>query len=92
MSDSFFQEGKTPHASIAALINTDINKNGKSSVFVKFGIGKFSIRPNFVAHITQNVVSQGDQALGMTLLSGSALPYIPFEYEAKWLEVKPSRK
>jgi len=83
-------QGKTPAATLSALMNTEISKRGDKSVFVKFGAGRFSIRTKFVEHIKRCVITQEDADLGMTLLPASALPYIPADREGIWLEVKSS--
>jgi len=83
-------EGKTPANTMSSRLNQDIAKN-RDSDFVKFGAGKFSIRPKFVEHIKQDVLTSQEQEWGMTLLKFSALKYIPHELELNWLEVKPSK-
>jgi len=84
-------QGKTPDATMSSRLNTDISSNGMYSIFVKFGAGRFSIRPKFVQHITTTVLTEFEQQNGMKLLKGSALKFIPFEKEEFWLEVKPSQ-
>jgi hypothetical protein len=40
--------GKTPWATIASTLTTDINENGKSSRFKKVGAGLFAVNDDFV--------------------------------------------
>lgn len=47
-------------------------------------------RPKLVQHIEVEVIAQDEKELGMILLGGSSLRYIPFDKEPLWLEVKES--